>query len=245
MSIAQAPDMALQMLDEPPEGTRAETSEILSNTVYATLKTQLMQAKLHPLQRLKVRDLAKSLGVSETPVREALIQLSRDGAIEIKPRYYIRVRKLSVVEYEEIRAMRLELESMAAERALPNITDAEIDQLEDIHNRLIAAEQSGDWPEALQTNFDFHFILYRRSGMPHLIDVLEALWMRVGPILSELYPNAIPTYASQHQHEVVLKALRARDSYMLRMAIRMDLLEGGAPLLRYLKTQAEQDNDPD
>ncbi len=167
-----------------------------------------MQAQLLPLQRLKVREVAKVLGTSETPVREALIQLSREGAIEIKPRYYIRVRRLSAAEYEEIRAIRLELEPMAAERALPHITPDVIDQLEEIHRRLIASEQSANWPEALQTNFDFHFKLYRLSGMQHLLDMLEALWMRTGPILSELYPHAMPAYAGPHQHEVVLNALR-------------------------------------
>ncbi|MFC7067264.1 GntR family transcriptional regulator [Brucella rhizosphaerae] len=241
MNFVNEPDGNLSETDDViAEEAQAESGDVLSNTVYNTLKSQLMQAQLLPLQRLKVRDLARSLGTSETPVREALIQLSREGAIEIKPRYYIRVRKLSD-EYEEIRAMRLELEPMAAERALPHITEDDIIQLEDLHRRLIAAEQSGDWPEALQTNFDFHFIIYRRSGMKHLIDVLEALWMRIGPILSELYPHAMPTYAGQHQHEVVLAALRDRDSYALRMAIRMDLLEGGAALIRHLKSSAYTD----
>ena len=242
MNFVNEPDNSLTEADDViAEEAQAESGEVLSNTVYNTLKSQLMQAQLLPLQRLKVRDLARSLGTSETPVREALIQLSREGAIEIKPRYYIRVRKLSADEYEEIRAMRLELEPMAAERALPHITDEDILQLEGLHNRLVAAEKSGDWPEALQTNFDFHFIIYRRSGMKHLIDVLEALWMRIGPILSELYPNAMPTYAGPHQHEQVLAALRDRDSYALRMAIRMDLIEGGAALVRHLKSSAYTD----
>ncbi|ENR74504.1 hypothetical protein B983_02117 [Brucella abortus 67/93] len=234
MNVIKALD-ALQQ--EKSDGSpAAEVGEVLSNAVYTTLKSQLMQAQLLPLQRLKVRKVAKVLGTSETPVREALIQLSREGAIEIKPRYYIRVRRLSAAEYEEIRAIRLELEPMAAERALPHITPDVIDQLEEIHRRLIASEQSANWPEALQTNFDFHFKLYRLSGMQHLLDMLEALWMRTGPILSELYPHAMPAYAGPHQHEVVLNALRERDSYALRMAIRMDLIEGGAALIRHLKS---------
>lgn len=149
MNFVNEPDNSLTEADDViAEEAQAESGEVLSNTVYNTLKSQLMQAQLLPLQRLKVRDLARSLGTSETPVREALIQLSREGAIEIKPRYYIRVRKLSADEYEEIRAMRLELEPMAAERALPHITEEDILQLEDLHNRLVAAEKCGDWPEA-------------------------------------------------------------------------------------------------
>ena len=70
--------------------------------------------------------------------------------------------------------------------------------------------------------------------MPTLTEVLEGLWIRIGPLLSDLYPNAHPTYAERHQHLNVLDALRARDSYALREAIRMDLIEGGRALRQHL-----------
>ena len=206
----------------------------LSEVVYARLRRALMRAEMKPHQRLKVRDLAQRMGTSETPVREALFQLAHEGAIEIRPRYYIRVRRLTLREYMDIRDIRMSLEPMAAERALPFIDDAIIDELAATHDALIAAEAAQDWPTALQTNFDFHFGLYVRSGMPTLTEVLESLWIRVGPLLSELYPDAHPTYAERHQHLNVLDALRARDAYALRQAIRMDLFEGGRNLRLHL-----------
>jgi DNA-binding GntR family transcriptional regulator len=216
--------------------TAGEENEILSNSVYQRLKDRLMRAELTPHQRLKVRDLAREMGTSETPVREALVQLSREGAIEIKPRYHIRVRRLSYRDYEEIRDMRLALEAMAAEKALPHVTDADILALEEQHRQLIHAEETGDWQTALQANFHFHFDLYRKSGSVQLTGVLEGLWVRIGPLLSALYPNAKPTYVGPHQHENVLAALRARDAYALRMAIRQDLIEGGGRLVNHLKS---------
>lgn len=199
-----------------------------------------MRAELLPLQRLKVRELARTMGTSETPVREALFQLAHEGAIEIKPRYYIRVRRPSLQEYTEIRDIRMMLEPMAAERALPHIDEVVIEELARTHDMLIAAEAASDWPTALQANFDFHFGLYSRSGMAALTGVLEGLWIRIGPLLSELYPNASPSYADRHQHLNVLDALRAGDSYSLREAIRMDLMEGGNNLRRHLAaTQSE------
>lgn len=206
----------------------------LSEIVYAKLRQSLMRAELKPHERLKVRDLAQKMGTSETPVREALFQLAHEGAIEIRPRYYIRVRRLTLAEYTEIRDIRLQLEPLAAERALPHIDDAAIDELAATHEALVAAEASGDWRTALQTNFDFHFGLYTRSGMPTLTEVLEGLWIRIGPLLSELYPDAHPTYSERHQHLNVLDALRARDAYALREAIRMDLMEGGRNLRQHL-----------
>lgn len=210
----------------------------LSEVVYARLRQSLMRAELKPHERLKVRDLARQMGTSETPVREALFQLAHEGAIEIRPRYYIRVRRLTLDEYTEIRDIRMSLEPMAAERALPHITEADIDRLAVVHETLVHAEATGDWPTALQANFDFHFGLYSRSGMPTLTEVLEGLWIRIGPILSELYPHAHPTYAERHQHLNVLDALRARDPYSLREAIRMDLFEGGRALRQHLADHA-------
>ncbi len=209
----------------------------LSSQVYGRLRTALMRADLKPNQRLKIRELAVSMGTSETPVREAIFQLAHEGAIEIKPRHYVRVRRATLAEYLEIRDIRLNLEPLAAERALPHISGQDIAELTEAHRRLREAEIAGDWGPAVQANFDFHFGLYYRSSMPTLIAMLESLWIRIGPLLSELYPDAHPTYAERHQHENVLDALRARDAYSLREAIRQDLLEGGRNLVRYMEGQ--------
>src|SRR3546814_15882280 len=78
-----------------------------------------MRGELVPEQRLKIGEVAERLGTSETPVREAVFQLAREGALEIKPRHYVRVRRLSAGEYLQVRDIRLELEPLAAARALP------------------------------------------------------------------------------------------------------------------------------
>lgn len=207
-----------------------EAGLILSDSVYQRLRRQLMRAELVPHQRLKIRDLAQEMGTSETPVREALIQLARDGAVEIRPRHYIRIRRQSWLDYTRIRSLRLLLEPMAALEALPQVSLYDREQLSALHQRLRAAEDAGDWAAALQANADFHFTLYHRSGNAHLIGVIETLWMRIGPLLSELYPHAAPQYPGRHQHEVILEALARGDGKTLQEAIRLDLTEGGARL---------------
>ena len=226
-----------------PSGEDIGPALSLSEIVYTRLRNSLMRAELKPHERLKVRALAQQMGTSETPVREALFQLAHEGAIEIRPRHYIRVRRLSFAEYKEIRDIRIELEPLAAERALPHLDDAMIEDLSATHDTLRLAERTGDWRTALQSNFDFHFGLYSRSGMPTLTEVLEGLWIRVGPLLSELYPDAHPTYAERHQHLNVLDALHARDAYALREAIRMDLIEGGRNLRQHLADHERQSVD--
>ncbi len=214
-------------------------SQSRSAQIYQRLKYELMSARLRPGDRLKIRDLAQSLGTSETPVREALLQLVRDGALEMKPGYYIRVRRLTLHEYMELREIRLLLEPHAAVRALPHIDDAFIADLEQRHASLIKAEQDKDYPTALLANYEFHFSVYRRSGMPQLIEVLERLWVQTGPLLNLLYPYGHPTYDGPHQHLNVIAALRARDETALAEAFRADLVEGGRSFVSYLESTDE------
>lgn len=206
----------------------------LSSQIYLRLRQQLMSARFQPGERLKIRDMASRLGTSETPVREALFQLVKDGALEMKPGYYIRVRRVNLKEYLELREIRLLLEPEAALKALPNIDDAFIEELSSMHDDLVEAERVKDYPRALQANYDFHFSVYRKSGMPHLIEILERLWIQVGPLMTFLYPHGHPTYAGLHQHVNVLNALKARDKKALGKAFQQDLIEGGRNFVRYL-----------
>lgn len=213
----------------------------LSSQIYGHLRQMLMSARLKPGDRLKIRDLARQMGTSETPVREALFQLVKDGALEMKSGHYFRVRRMSAAEYLELRDIRLVLEPLAALHALPHVDDAFLANLISIHDKLIEAESSKDYPVALQSNYDFHFAVYRRSQMPHLIDILERMWIQVGPLLTFLYPYGHPIYDARHQHLDVIDAFKAKDSDALRHAIEQDLIQGGRNFVRHLlEVEAQQ-----
>jgi DNA-binding GntR family transcriptional regulator len=214
------------------EGTGAPSR---SDHVYRYLREELMRGELKPHERIRIRELAAKLSTSETPVREAIFQLVRDGALELKPHSYVRVRRLSLEEYLEGRDIRLMLEPHAAEHALDHVTDADIARLEKIHRALIAAEKKRDYQAAVLRNYDFHFGIYRRSGMTQLLDILETLWMRLGPMLNlYLYRDGTPYSGTGHQHENVLDALRRRHARALKKAVRDDMMEGGRNFVRVL-----------
>ena len=207
----------------------------LASQIFEYLSGQLMQGVLQPGQRLKIRELAKYMGTSETPVREALIQLVRDRALEMKEGYFIRVRRLGLAEYLEIRNIRLALEPLAAAQATIRLDSIALKQLTETHKRLILAEKKHDYKIALQCNFDFHFGIYRASGMPQLTELLERLWVQVGPMMNFLYPHGHPQYDGPHQHVQVLKALKAKDTQAVRQAISADLIEGGRNFVSVLE----------
>ena len=220
--------------DLPLAGINLEQVDGKSRTdrVYHQMRDRLMRGIFKPHQRLRISDLSQAFGTSETPVREAIFQLIRDGAVEAKTHSYYRVRKLSVAEYLERREIRLLLQPLAARRALEHITESDIDLLERIHAKLVAAEAAKDYETAVRANFDFHFGLYRLSKMPALIGMIENLWIQHGPMLNYLYPEGHPTYEREHQHVYMLRAMRQRDADALCQGVRDDLIEGGAQVPR-------------
>lgn len=230
--------------ESPLSGLNLEQVDSKSRTdrVYHQLRDRLMRGVFKPHQRLRIGELSQAFGTSETPIREAIFQLIRDGAVEAKPHSYFRVRKLSVAEYLERREMRLLLEPLAARRAVERITDAQVETLAEIHATLVAAEAAHDYVTAVRANFDFHFGLYRCSAMPQLIGTLENLWIQHGPMLNHLYPHGHPTYDGRHQHVNILDALVRRDETALCLGVHEDLVEGGRAFLRHLQEleRAEQ-----
>lgn len=218
---------------------RAELEPIaranLSAQVYAALRAALHEGRLWPGQRLKIRDLAAILDVSETPVREAVMQLVRERALDLQSSRSLTVPRLSVDQYLELRRIRLELEGLAAAEAAAHVTPRDLAELAAIHQALLAAEGGGAWADATRLNWHFHRTVYRAARMPELLNLIEGLWLRTGPLLNYQYPHAPPTYPGRHRHLDVMDHLAAGNAAGVRAAIEADTCEGGGRLLGLLR----------
>jgi DNA-binding GntR family transcriptional regulator len=220
---------------EPVEANMALVGrDNLTTRVYQELRHALMEGRFPPGHRFKIRQLAQSMGVSETPIREALMQLVRERVLDMQAARSIEVARLTSAQYQELRAIRLLLEGCAAEQATTRITDAEIDQVRQYHDILAAAERDQAWRKAVEANWYFHHAIYRAAKMPELLGMIETIWLRNGPLLNMLYPRAVPTYKGRHQHLNVIDGLVARNSGAVKRAIQADLMEGGAKLIELL-----------
>lgn len=201
--------------------------ESLTSKVYDALRTGLMEGRFWPGYRFKIRDLAAAMHVSETPCREALMQLVRERVLVMDAGRSISAAPLTLAQYLELRTIRLQLEGMAGEAAARQVTPAQLRRIEDHHRALMKATEDGDWPEAVRTNWQFHHAVYAAARMPELLALIEGLWLRNGPMLNLQYPDAVPTYADRHQHLNVIEGLRERDPAKVRQAIVDDTIEGG------------------
>ncbi len=209
----------------------------LAGYVERSLKQALLDGSLQPGERLITRDLAARLGTSPTPVREAMLKLVASGILEAQSQAFL-VPVISTERYQEIADIRRELESLAAARAALRITAGEIAELRAINGRFQAAKRKRDVPAALAANRAFRFGLYEAARMPVLLDMIERLWLQIGPTLNFLYPQDLPGDDGQHTYSLILDALDRRDEGAVRAAIAHAIAAGTTILLANLARQA-------
>ncbi|WP_426955067.1 GntR family transcriptional regulator [Muricoccus radiodurans] len=212
-----------------------ERDESLATKVYRTLRGALMRGGLKPGQRLVHRSIAAEMDVSPTPVREALLRLASEGALDLDGRGIAHVPELTPDRYAEILDLRIELEGRAAARAAERATAEEIAALAAIHDRVARAKAAGNVEAILAENERFHFALIEAAALPVLARLVEGLWMQCGPTLRLCYVVPAPQDPARHAHVSLLDALRRRDSRAARDALARDLQENGQLISRQLQ----------
>ncbi|TDK51397.1 GntR family transcriptional regulator [Antarcticimicrobium luteum] len=205
----------------------------LSESVYKTLVDSLLQGHFKPGDRLRIRDLAEQLNTSVTPVRDAVHRLHHDGAVQFQTARNIRVVELTSEGYQEIREIRLQLESLSAGKAAEKASAADIRAIENMLAENEDAISRGDGIRGAELNQKFHFFLVEIARLPVLEAVLRPLWMRTGPLIAQGYLEGGRKMIEQHYH--ILAAIKGRQPDLAIEAMRRDLLDGGAPLIAMLE----------
>lgn len=209
----------------------------LSKQVYNLIRGTLMDGKYEPGERLKIDPLAEELGVSKTPVREAIFRLVSEHALEMTAATSVRVRKLTAQELTEIQIIRHLLEGEAAAYAAKRITDEELAELDRLQEAFRKAAEV-DPQEASLLNRHFHFHLVHAARMPLIFATVENMWTLLGPLL-RIFHMTVPVRdltSGKHQHYDVLRALRDRDSEAAKAAIQSDIGWGGL-MVNWLQEQ--------
>ncbi|MBB3931794.1 DNA-binding GntR family transcriptional regulator [Kaistia hirudinis] len=206
----------------------------LSESAYRQIRNALAQSRLKSGQKLVLRSLAEQLGISATPVREALLRLGSEGIVRFDSRGTAFVPEMTLQRYLEIRDLRLWLEGQAGLRAVDTVNAADIERLAAIHERMAAAEKNQDSALALEMNGQFHLHLCMLAQMPMLLQFVENLWVQCGPAMGVLYEVSPPRDPEGHQHLAVLRGLAQRDGEAVRKAIERDIVVGGQRLVSLL-----------
>ena len=207
----------------------------LSGPIYLELREQLIAGVFEPGQRIKLNELAEQTGTSVSPVREALIRLVAEDSIEMSSLRAFAVPNLSTSRFEQIVAMRLALEALAAERAAGHVSAVDIKRLSNLHKQFIEAEKGGQRSRAQSLNHNFHFLIYENAKMPMLLSSISTLWAMMGPILRVYYSQSIPVEIGAPDHPTLIEALQAGDKEAASKAISADIKHGCKSISEYIE----------
>lgn len=191
----------------------------LTQQVEVSLKNALIVGALKPGARLITKEIADQLGISITPVREALLRLVSSGALHATPAQAFLVPEVSQQAYSEITEIRKRLETMAVGAACSKMTDEKLRQLRLLANTFNEARLGSNVEQALQANRTFRFRLYECAEMPTLFSLIEQLWVRIGPCFNHLYPVSDELAHGHHDYADLLDALERGDSDASQQAI--------------------------
>jgi DNA-binding GntR family transcriptional regulator len=142
--------------------------------VHAALREQILSGELERGSRLPQETLAAELGVSRTPLREALRRLAGEGLVTLQPNYGATVAQLDFGDMRDAWTARLVIEPPAARLGAERRPQAELERMQ---AAIDAQRAHGDPASSLDANREFHLALVATSGNPHLIHLAELLWV--------------------------------------------------------------------
>lgn len=201
---------------------------------YWFLREEILAGRLPGGSRVDVEKVARALGLSRMPVREALRQLDAEGFVTIRPNRGAVVTELTPAEVLEVFEMRAVLEGLAARAAVPNLDGEALEDLARIRERM--DRHRGDPARWIRLHSEFHDYICRRSGRPRLIAQTALLRQTIEPYLRV----HIGAYESEEllgsEHGSLLEVLRQRDPARAEAAMREHVERAAASVVEFVKT---------
>ena len=222
-----------------PQGTGRSTLIIqtVQEAVVGHLRNLILTGQLVPGQRLLQEELAEKLGISRTPIREALQQLANQGLVNISSYKGASVARFSAPEMIEIYSVRIALESYAASLATEKVTDEDLERLETLMQEMGKAVLNRDFEHLVEAHHEFHASIYAIAGKQrlyeHIIQYLDLtnLYQRMALSLGRGADDPIK------EHSDMLETLRRRDAEAIGRMVRIHLELTMTELLDIFKEQ--------
>ena len=213
----------------------------LRDVVFKTLRQAILKGELEPGERLMEIQLAERLGVSRTPIREAIRKLELEGLVLMIPRRGAEVAKISEKNLRDVLEVRRSLEELAIDLACQRIQEEELETLREAQKEFAAAVAAGDAMEIAQTDEKFHEIIYSGTGNQKLMQILSNLREQMYRYRLEYIKDANKRQILLVEHEQILKALSLRHVQEAKLAVREHIDNQEITVLKNLKEQEEND----
>lgn len=195
----------------------------INERVYNFIKTNIINLTYPPGYNLKLAKLSKQLGISPTPIKDALFKLAGEGLIDIAPRKGTYVRELSLNDIREILQIRIILETAVVESIAENITDEQLSGLETIHAQMISftfvENDSKVYRDYLDLDGQFHILLFQILGNQQLLTIYRNLNSHIQICRFKLLDKTGKNPTTNSEHMAILNALQERNPAKAKQAM--------------------------
>lgn len=213
----------------------------LRDVVFNTLRRAILKGDLKPGERLMEIALAEKLGVSRTPIREAIRKLELEGLVVMAPRKGAKVASITERDLNDVLEVRKGLEELAMRLACERITPEELDELEQIEQKFLRLIESGNLTELAEVDVEFHDKIYNCTNNKRLVQILSNLREQMYRYRMEYLKDSAVRRTLAKEHRAICDALRSRDKDSALRYIYVHVDNQQKAIIRSLNEKEEQE----
>ena len=193
------------------EQIRLDSYKPLRELVCEHIREAIINGTFAPGERLMEIQMADEMGVSRTPVREAIRKLEMEGFVVMIPRRGTYVSNMSIKDINDVYEIRISLDTLAAGLAAERISDEELEELQRLLVKVGNAIEENDMAKVVEADIEFHDVLYKASRNERLRNIINNLREQITVIrgVSMRYPGRLKD--TQEEHRRLVESIAARD----------------------------------
>ncbi len=206
----------------------------INEKVYNYIKSNIINYNYPPSYNLNLNQLSELLGVSPTPIKDALFRLAGEGLVEIAPRRGTYVKDVTLEDIHEILQIRIILETAAVQAIATSLTDEQIGRFEELFRQMISfkageSDQAG-YKAYMERDSEFHLLFFEILGNQRLLSIYRNLNAHIQIVRFRLLDRRGKHVTTDQEHAMILEALRERNPDKAKEAVRRHLLNLDASL---------------
>lgn len=209
----------------------------LRDVVFNTLRRAILKGELKPGERLMEITLADKLGVSRTPIREAIRKLELEGLVVMAPRKGAKVASITERDLSDVLEVRKGMEVLAISLACKRITGEELEKLETIEQSFQKLIESGNLTELAEMDVKFHDTIYQATNNQRLVQLLNNLREQMYRYRMEYLKDIAVRRTLAEEHKAICRALRERDEQQAEQYVSIHIDNQQKAIIRSLNQE--------
>lgn len=209
----------------------------LRDVVFNTLRRAILKGELKPGERLMEITLADKLGVSRTPIREAIRKLELEGLVVMAPRKGAKVASITERDLNDVLEVRKGMEVLAISLACKRITGEELEKLETIEQSFQKLIESGNLTELAEMDVKFHDTIYQATNNQRLVQLLNNLREQMYRYRMEYLKDIAVRRTLAEEHKTICQALRERDEQQAEQYVSIHIDNQQKAIIRSLNQE--------